>query len=205
MSTIPKQTLIIDNDTDIGLTSDLINGTYKSSSLTDLSNNLYTKITDLSSNVYSQLSNKQATLTSSTSLLGNGSNISSLNYNNLINKPTNFQSDWATTIINKPDISVYALNTSLSTLNASNITSGTLPISRGGIGTVTLTANQILIGNAATSILQSANLTWNNISNTLSATNFIGSGSGITNLDYNYITINKPTNFQSDWNSTIIK
>ena len=165
MSTIPVQDLIIDNDTDIGLTSDLINGTYKSSSLTDLSNNLYTKITDLSSNVYSQLSNKQSTLTSSTSLLGNGSNISSLNYNNLINKPTNFQSDWATTIINKPDISVYALNTSLSTLNASNITSGTLPISRGGIGTATLTANQILIGNAATSILQSANLTCNNTSN----------------------------------------
>jgi len=109
MSTIPIQTLIIDNDTDIGLTSDLINGTYKSSSLTDLSNNLYTKITDLSSNVYSQLSNKQSTLTSS-SLLGNGSNISSLNYNNLINKPTNFQSDWATTIINKPDLTGYLLS-----------------------------------------------------------------------------------------------
>ncbi len=29
MSTIPMQTLIIDNDTDIGLTSDLIKGTYK--------------------------------------------------------------------------------------------------------------------------------------------------------------------------------
>ncbi len=52
--------------------------------------------------------------------------------------------------------------------------------------------------------LQSANLSWNNTSNTLSATNFIGSGAGITNLDYNYITLNKPTNFQSDWNSTII-
>ena len=58
-TTIPIQNLIIDTNTDIGLTSDLINGTYKSSSLTDLSNNVYTKITDLSSNVYSQLSNKQ--------------------------------------------------------------------------------------------------------------------------------------------------
>ena len=55
MSTIPVQDLIIDNDTDIGLTSDLINGTYKSTSLTDLSNNVYSKITDLSSNVYTQL------------------------------------------------------------------------------------------------------------------------------------------------------
>ena len=38
MSTIPIQTLIIDNDTDIGLTSDLINGNFtsKTSSLTDL-------------------------------------------------------------------------------------------------------------------------------------------------------------------------
>ena len=29
MSTIPKQTLIIDTDTDIGLSSDSINGAYK--------------------------------------------------------------------------------------------------------------------------------------------------------------------------------
>ncbi len=47
----------------------------------------------------------------------------------------------------------------LTNLNVSNATSGTLSISRGGIGTTTLNTNQILIGNAATSILQSANLT----------------------------------------------
>ena len=64
----------------------------------------------------------------------------------------------------------------MTNLNVSNASLGTLTISRGGIGTTTLSANQILIGNAATSILQSANLTWNNASNTLSATNFIGSG-----------------------------
>ena len=62
MSTIPIQNLIIDNDTDIGLTSDLINGTFKSSSLTDLSNNVYSKITDLSSNLNSKISSKQNTL-----------------------------------------------------------------------------------------------------------------------------------------------
>ncbi len=49
------QTLIIDNDTDIGLTSDFINGTYKTFSSTDLSNNVYTRTADLSSNVYTQL------------------------------------------------------------------------------------------------------------------------------------------------------
>ena len=71
------------------------------------------------------------------------------------------------------DLSSYALKNAL---NASNVTSGTLTISRGGIGTTTLAANQILIGNTNTSILQSPNLTWNNTSNTLSVTNFIGSG-----------------------------
>jgi hypothetical protein len=59
MPTIPVQELIIDNDTDISLLSDLINGTYKRSSLTDLSNNLYSKLNDVSSNVSAQLSNKQ--------------------------------------------------------------------------------------------------------------------------------------------------
>ena len=43
-----------------------------------------------------------------------------------------------------------------------------------------------------------------NASNTITASNFVGSGSGITNLDYNYISLNKPTNFQSDWTTTII-
>ncbi len=78
MSTIPIQNLIVDNDTDIGLTSDFIHGTYQSSSLTDLSNNVYSKITDLSSNVYTQLNSKQPTLTPLTGLLGIGSNISDI-------------------------------------------------------------------------------------------------------------------------------
>ncbi len=65
----------------------------------------------------------------------------------------------------------------------SNVTSGTLLISRGGIGTTTLSSNQILIGNDSTSILQPANLTWNNTSNTLSATNFVGSGASLTSLN----------------------
>ena len=93
---------------------------------------------------------------------------------------------------------VYCLNgisgdgTQLSNLNVSNATSGTLTISRGGIGTTSLNSNQILVGNAATSIIQSANLTWDNTTNTLSASNFVGSGSNISNLDYNNITYNKP-------------
>jgi hypothetical protein len=46
---------------------------------------------------------KQDLLTSSTILLGIGSNLSALDYNKItLNKPTNFQSDWNSTIINKP-------------------------------------------------------------------------------------------------------
>jgi len=36
------------------------------------------------------------------------------------------------------------------------------------------------------------------------ATNLLGVGSAITALDYNKITLNKPTNFQADWTSTVI-
>jgi hypothetical protein len=62
MSTIPIQNLIIDDDTDIGLTSDLVYGNFKTSSLTDLSNNVYTKIFDLSSNLNSSINTKENTL-----------------------------------------------------------------------------------------------------------------------------------------------
>ncbi len=55
MSTIPIQSLINNNDTDIGLSTDLLNGNYKTSSLTDLSNNLYTKISDLSNNLNTKI------------------------------------------------------------------------------------------------------------------------------------------------------
>jgi hypothetical protein len=78
---------------------------------------------------------------------------------------------------------------SLTTLNASNISSGTLSISRGGTGAATFTANQLLIGNAATSILQSPNLTWDNTTNTSSATNFVGSGAGLTSLNTSNVTL----------------
>ncbi len=72
----------------------------------------------------------------------------------------------------------------LTSLNTSNVTLGSLSISRGGIGTPTLTANQILIGNAATSILQSPNLAWNNTTNTLSVSNLQMAGqiTGISTL-----------------------
>ena len=39
----------------------------------------------------------------------------------ILNKPTNFQSDWNSTIINKPDLTVYAIKTNVdSSLNSLN-------------------------------------------------------------------------------------
>ncbi len=64
----------------------------------------------------------------------------------------------------------------LTNLNVSSATTGTLSITRGGIGTTTLNSNQILIGNGSTSILQSSNLIWDNSNNRL--------GIGTTNPGY---------------------
>ena len=119
-----------------------------------------------------------ATLTSGQILIGNGTNallqsgnLTWDNTNNILTA-TNFNGSGA----------------SLSLLNASNIASGILTVSCGGIGTTTLTSGQILIGNGSNTLLQSANLTWNNATNTLTATNFIGSGSGLTTLNSSNIT-----------------
>ena len=72
------------------------------------------------------------------------------------------------------------INTLLS-LNSSNINSGILNVYQGGTGSTSLSFGQVLIGNGSSSLIQSANLTWNNGNNTLSASNFIGSGTGLTN------------------------
>ena len=78
--------------------------------------------------------------------------------------------------------------TALTNLNVSNVLNGTLNVSRGGIGTTTLNTNQILIGNGTSALLQSPNLSWNNTTNTLSATNFVGSGAGLTTLNASNIS-----------------
>ena len=42
------------------------------------------------------------TIDSNQRLNGNGNGLTNILYSNVINKPTNFQSDWDTTVINKP-------------------------------------------------------------------------------------------------------
>ena len=42
------------------------------------------------------------TIDSNQGLYGNGTGLTNIGYSNIINKPTNFQSDWTSTVINKP-------------------------------------------------------------------------------------------------------
>jgi hypothetical protein len=74
----------------------------------------------------------------------------------------------------------------------------------------TYTTSAAALDNYTTSnyVSNVSNLLINNI-NTKQAiltasTNLLGIGSSISALDYNKITLNKPTNFQADWGSTVI-
>lgn len=75
----------------------------------------------------------------------------------------------------------------LTNLNASNILTGTLTVSRGGTGLNTIPLGSLLIGNGANTLLQTTNLSWDNTNSILNATNFSGShsgsGAGLINLN----------------------
>ena len=74
----------------------------------------------------------------------------------------------------------------LTSLNASNISGGTLGVNVGGTGQNVLPFNQILVGNGTDPVITSANLTYE--SNILSAGKFSGSGAELTNLNASYVT-----------------
>ena len=143
MSTIPIQTLIIDNDTNIGLTSDLINGTYKTLSLTDLSNNVYSRIFDLSSNLNSAINTKE--------------NI--LSFNGPLSKSSNTVSiDLSTYAIkNNVDSSLNSLNT-----NKQNVFTCITPLIKNDI------SNNIRIDLSAYPLKSNVDSSLNTINNTLS-------------------------------------
>jgi hypothetical protein len=191
-----------------------------------------------------------------TSLYGNGANITNVPYSTITGKPTNFQSDWTTTIINKPTIYTQTeVNNLLSAKEATltfnsplTRTTNTIGINLNSYPTFTQLNSCNFITNSTNSLTNYYNKTTSdgkytqsnftpsytqlnscnfitNSTNSLTnyynkttsdgkyttkqatlaaATNLLGVGSAITALDYNNITLNKPTNFQSDWTTSII-
>ena len=109
-------------------------------------------------------------------------------YNNVLSKPTNFQADWNSTIINKPDLSIYATTASLSsyaTTTSLNNTSNFLVNYNNLINTPNLN------NYATTAILTSyaTTISLNNTSNWLYQSNINTYNACI---NYNNL-INKPT------------
>ena len=84
---------------------------------------------------------------------------------------------------------IIGYGTEITLLNASKITLGTLNVAQGGTGTTNLNSNQLVVGNGTETVIQSANLSWDNTNSILNATNFIGSGAKITSLNANKITL----------------
>ena len=68
-------------------------------------------------------------------------------------------------------------------INLSTDTNGILSVTKGGTGLSTLVPNLLVVGNGTNSPLQTANLSWNNDTNTLSATNITGVGTNITSIN----------------------
>ena len=56
---------------------------------------------------------------------------------------------------------------SLTTLDAGNVSSGTLAVARGGTGVANLTANKVLVGNGTLAVLQPTNLHWDDTNSRL--------------------------------------
>ena len=106
-------------------------------------------------------------------LLGDGTN--------QINTTGNLVYDTSTnTLI---PINISANGSKLTNLNSSNISDGTLAVTRGGTGASSFTLGRILIGNGTTNITEDADLTFDTSTNILTATNISGNGSRLTALN----------------------
>jgi hypothetical protein len=151
------------------------------------------------------------TLTSNYILVGDGT-ISIKQYSNLYwdsenNRLGICSSSPAYTLDVRGDIrasNLFGDGANITNLNANYVT-GVLPVSKGGIGTNTLTTNQILIGYGTNAITQNANLYWDNgnsrlgihssipeytldVRGDIRASNLFGDGANISNLNINYIS-----------------
>jgi hypothetical protein len=139
--------------------------------------------------------NVSNTKTGTLSVIYGGTGTTNLNINqllvgngiNAVIQSSNLSWDNTNNILNATNFS--GIGSSLTLLNASKITLGTLNVSQGGTGTTNLNSNQLLVGNGSGIVIQSANLSWDNTNSILNATNFSGIGSNITQLNASKITL----------------
>ena len=134
------------------------------------------------------------TIDSNQCLYGNGTGLTNIGYNNVINKPNNFPSDWLTTVSNRPDLTIYATNNNLNSLSSTS----SLLISNLNATSTSLLSSINNLNSTSTSLLNKtnfSNLIVNGDSTYLSSLNvvgnIIGSGTALTNLNYGSV-INPP-------------
>jgi hypothetical protein len=152
--------------------------------------------------------NSSITLSGTGKFSGDGSLLTNIPYSIITGKPSFFQTDWNTTISNKPstfpvDTTVFYNKTEVNNLlNAkqANLTAATTLL---GVGSSIkdIDYNKITINKPSTFPVDTTvyynktevnNLLNAKQANLTAATTLLGIGSSITDIDYNKITINKP-------------
>jgi hypothetical protein len=110
---------------------------------------------------------------------------------NSIISSSNLLWDNVTNTLNTSNINaltIRGIGSNITNINADNITSGTLPVTRGGIGAASITSSQLLVGAGTNPIASYSGLTWITATNTLNASSISGAGSNITNINADNIT-----------------
>jgi hypothetical protein len=111
---------------------------------------------------------------------------------NSIISSSNLLWDNVTNTLNTSNINaltIRGIGSNITNINADNITSGTLPVTRGGIGAASITSSQLLVGAGTNPVASYSGLTWITATNTLNASSISGAGSNITNINANNITL----------------
>jgi hypothetical protein len=118
--------------------------------------NVSNYVSSVNTSLTTSIGTKQNTINSTANqiIIGNGNGLTT----------TNAGLTFVTDTLTATNISGAGAN--ITALNMTNVSSGTLAVSRGGTGSTALIDGQILIGNT-TSILQNVNLTWDTLNSRL--------------------------------------
>ena len=110
-----------DNSTQLGNIQSLIT-TYSTNTTPDISFNGTSGIYNPSANNIRLFTNNIDALTidSNQCLYGNATGLTHLQYSNIDNKPSYFRADYNSTVINTPNLSLYATNTNLNNLSSNS-------------------------------------------------------------------------------------